>query len=60
MMALLITVLIVALVAYVAVYVIRTMLPEPVRMIAMAIVGVILLLVLLGLVAGRFDLALPR
>jgi hypothetical protein len=60
---LLISILVLFLIAWLAYWVITTFFPEPVRMVALAIVGVILLLIILGMLTGHVptaDLYFPR
>jgi hypothetical protein len=60
MIALLITILVILLVAYVAHYVIVTFLPADLQRIALIVTGIILLIVVVSLVAGRADLPALR
>lgn len=53
----LITLLMLFLLAWLCYWVITTFLPEPVRMVALAVVGVILLLVILGMFTGQVPTA---
>jgi hypothetical protein len=60
MIALLITILVILLVAYVAHYVIVTFLPGDLQRIALIVTGIILLIVVVSLVAGRVELPALR
>ncbi len=60
MIDILVFLVILAIIAYVAFYIITTFLPQPVKTPALAIVGLILLLVLLGQMSGMGGLHWPK